>query len=644
MSTLTLPDGAQRHYDRPPTGSEVARSISPGLARKAAAVLVDGRVRDLERPIDTDARVEILTRDDPRALEVLRHDAAHVLAQAVQELFPGTQVTFGPATEQGFYYDFVREEPFSDADLERIEARMREIVKRDLPIRREVWDREQAIAHFEGAGETYKAEWIRDGIAPDAEISVYRQGDWLDLCAGPHLPSTGRLGQAFKLLHVSGAYWRGDARNAQLQRIHGTAFADQAALDAHFKQLEEAERRDHRKLGRRLDLFHFQDEAPGAVFWHPKGWTLFQQLIAYMRERNAAAGYVEVNTPELMDRSLWERSGHWANYAEHMFTTERDEDRVLCLKPMNCPGHVQIYNQGLRSYRELPLRLAEFGKVHRYEPSGALHGLLRVRSFTQDDAHIFCTPEQLHAECVAVCELVLGVYRDFGFEDVHVKLSTRPDKRIGEDALWGRAEDALRAALESLGVKWTLFPGEGAFYGPKIEFVLRDAIGREWQCGTLQADFNLPGRLDAEYVGETGARHRPVMLHRAVLGSLERFTGVLIEHHAGALPVWLAPIQAMVLTITERHNAFAAAVAQRLCTAGVRAEADLRNEKVGYKIREHSLARVPYLLVVGDRERDSDAVAVRTRAGADLGTMQVQAFIARIAAEIAGRGHSVMED
>jgi threonyl-tRNA synthetase len=609
---ITFPDGNKKSFEAPPTALSIAQGISPGLAKKSVVARVDGKLWDLTRPIERNARLELVTRDKPDAVDVIRHDAAHVMAQAVQELFPGTQITFGPATENGFYYDFVRDEPFTEADLEKIEARMREIVKRDLPIKREVWDREKAVKWFREHGETYKAMWIEEGIGADQEISIYRQGEqWLDLCIGPHLPSTGRLGTAFKLTKVSGAYWRGDKNNAQLQRIYGLAFATDEELKAYLTMLEEAEKRDHRRLGRQLDLYHFQEEAPGSVFWHPKGWTMFQTLIAYMRRKQAAVGYQEVNTPDMMDRKLWERSGHWANYGENMFVTERDEERTLCMKPMNCPGHVQIFNQGLRSYKELPLRICEFGKVHRFEPSGALHGLLRVRSFTQDDAHIFCMPDQLLSEAEAVTTLILGIYKDFGFEDVRIKLSTRPEKRIGSDELWDKAEGALAEALNRLNIPFTLFPGEGAFYGPKLEFVLRDAIGRDWQCGTLQVDFNLPGRLGAEYVGEDSAKHIPVMLHRAIFGSLERFTGILIEHHAGAVPLWLAPVQVIVAPIVSDADAYAVNVCETLQRAGLRTETDLRNEKINYKIREHSLQKIPVIAVVGRKEAEDGTVTLR---------------------------------
>ncbi len=609
---ITFPDGAVKPFDIGITALAIAQGISPGLAKKCAVAKVNGQLWDLTRPITQDAKLELVTRDKPEALEVIRHDGAHVMAQAVQELFPGTQITFGPSTEVGFYYDFARAEPFSETDLEKIEQKMKEIVKRDLPITREVWPHAQAIAHFEAIGEKFKAEWIREGIAADAEISIYKQGDhWLDMCVGPHMPSTGKLGTAFKLTKVSGAYWRGDAKNAQLQRIYGVCFATEDDLKNYLKQQEEAEKRDHRKLGRALDLFHFQEDAPGSVFWHPKGWTVFQTLIDYVRKQLAKNDYVEVNTPDMMDRGLWERSGHWENYGVNMFTTARDEDRVLAFKPMNCPGHVQVFNQGLRSYRELPMRISEFGKVHRFEPSGALHGLLRVRSFTQDDGHIFCTPEQLQEEAVVFCRMTLAVYKEFGFDEVRIKLSTRPEKRIGDDSLWDKAEQALADALDSQGIPYTIFEGEGAFYGPKLEFVLRDAIGRDWQCGTLQADFNLPGRLGAEYVGVDGAKHVPVMLHRAMLGSLERFTGILIENFAGTLPYWLSPVQVVVAPIVSDVDGYALQVRDTLRRAGIRAEADTSNEKITYKIREHSLQKVPVIAVVGRKEAEQGTVTLR---------------------------------
>ncbi|MDX1435016.1 MAG: threonine--tRNA ligase, partial [Gammaproteobacteria bacterium] len=583
-------------------------------------------------PIGEDCRVEIVTRDDPRGLELLRHDAAHALAEAVKELYPETQVTIGPAIENGFYYDFARKQPFTPEDLELIEARMLEIVDRDEPVTREVWDRDEAVRFFRDMGEEYKAEIIAS-IPAGETISLYRQGGFIDLCRGPHLPSTGRLGKAFKLTKVAGAYWRGDARNEMLQRIYGTAWASEKELKAYLHQLEEAERRDHRRLGREMDLFHFQDEAPGAVFWHPKGWTLLQTLIDYMRARQQAAGYEEINTPDIMDRSLWEASGHWETFGEHMYTTETADGRVFALKPMNCPGCVQVFNHGLRSYRELPMRLSEFGKVHRFEPSGALHGLMRVRAFSQDDAHIFCTPDQITAECIEVCDLILSIYRDFGFEDVRIKFADRPEVRVGDDAIWDKSEAALRTAMEATGLEYTLNPGEGAFYGPKLEFVLRDAIGRDWQCGTLQVDLNLPARLGAEYVGEDGNRHTPVMLHRALFGSLERFAGILIEHYAGKLPLWLAPLQAVVATITSDADAYAGEVVAALTAAGLRARADVRNEKINYKVREHSLAKVPVLIAVGKREVEERSVSIRRLGAKGQESTSLDEALRRLGAE-----------
>ncbi len=646
MPTISFPDGNQKSFDQPVTGIEIAKSISNSLVKKAVVIKVNDELWDLTRPIESDATVQIITRDQPEALEVYRHDAAHVLAQAVQELFPGTQITFGPATETGFYYDFAREQPFTESDLEKIEQRMREIVKQDLPIKREIWERDEAVAFFEKSGEKFKAEWIKEGIAADEEISIYRQGDkWLDMCTGPHLSSTGKLGKAFKLTKVSGAYWRGDANNAQLQRIYGTAFPTEEALKEYLHQLEEAEKRDHRKLGKRLDLFHFQEEAVGSVFWHAHGWTLYRLIENYIRERLEATGYIEVRTPLLVDRSLWEKSGHWDKFRQNMFTAQAlDEDLEIAIKPMNCPCHVQIYNHGLRSYRELPLRMAEFGSCHRYEPSGALHGLMRVRAFTQDDAHIFCTEEQITAETRAFCDLLLAVYQDFGFTDVRVMFSDRPEVRAGDDPVWDRAENALKTATEAAKLDVTLNPGEGAFYGPKIEFILRDAIGRDWQCGTLQVDFVLPERLDAEYVAEDGSRKRPVMLHRAILGSFERFIGILIEHYAGSLPVWLAPVQVVVISLTEKQADFAKKVTETLKIQGFRAAADLRNETIGLKIREHAMQRVPYVIVIGARELENNTVAVRTRAGEDLGGMTLDAFMEHLKRDIAYRGRTILED
>ncbi len=629
MPSITLPDGSSRQFDRAVTVHDVAADIGTGLARAALAGKVDGNLVDTTHLIEHDAELAIITAKSDEALELIRHDAAHVMAQAVQELFPGTQVTIGPAIEDGFYYDFARPEPFSPDDLEKIEDRMREIVGRDLPIEREVWERSKAIETFTELGEDYKVEIIEDIIPEGEEVSVYRQGEWFDVCRGPHLPSTGKLPKAFKLMSLAGAYWRGDSDNEMLQRIYGTAWRDKKELKAYLYRLEEAEKRDHRKLGRQLDLFHFSDEAPGSVFWHPKGWTLFLQLLEYMRKRQEEAGYVEVNTPDVMDRSLWETSGHWFNYREHMFSTQTEDERIFALKPMNCPGSVSMFAQGLKSYRDLPLRMAEFGKVHRYEPSGALHGLMRVRHFTQDDAHIYCTEEQMEQECIDVVALVLDIYKDFGFEDVVIKLSTRPNKRIGSDEIWDKLEGALSNALDVMGLDYVLYPGEGAFYGPKLEFVLRDAIGRDWQCGTLQVDMNLPKRFDITYVDESGDRSkRPVMLHRALFGSLERFTGILIEHYEGKFPFWLAPVQAAVLNITDKQSDYVSDVEKSLRRGGVRAISDLRNEKVGFKIREHTLQGVPYLLVVGDREMTNGEVAVRARNGDDLGTMSVDEFVA----------------
>lgn len=632
MIRITLPDGSIKEFSAPVTVREVAESIGPGLAKAALAGKVDGRLVDLSHRIERDARVEIITDRSPEGLEILRHSTAHLLAHAVKELFPEAQVTIGPVIENGFYYDFAYDRPFTPEDLQRIEARMRELAAQAIPVVREEWPRDKAIEFFKSLGEHYKAEIIAS--IPEGEtISLYRQGDFIDLCRGPHVPSTDKL-RAFKLTKVAGAYWRGDARNEQLQRIYGTAWPDEKSLQAYLTLLEEAEKRDHRRLGQQLDLFHFEEAAPGAVFWHPKGWRIFQTLIQYMRARQEAAGYVEVNTPDVMDRSLWELSGHWQNYRDHMFTTQTEDGRVFALKPMNCPGAVTMFKHGLHSYRDLPLRMAEFGKVHRYEPSGALHGLLRVRHFTQDDAHIFCTPEQMEEECRTVVRLIMDIYKDFGFEQVRVKLSTRPEHRIGSDEIWDRLEGALAQALESMGMGYELFPGEGAFYGPKLEFVLRDAIGRDWQCGTLQVDMNLPERFDLNYVAEDNTRKRPVMLHRALFGSLERFTGILIEHYAGALPAWLAPVQVVVLSIAERHTDYAQQVADALRRQGFRVETDLRNEKINYKIREHSVHKIPYLLVVGDQERESGGVAVRARGGINLGSMPLEGFVARLRDEI----------
>ncbi|GBQ10337.1 threonine--tRNA ligase [Komagataeibacter rhaeticus] len=615
MPAITLPDGSVRRFDGAVTGTTVAQSIGAGLARAALAMEVDGKLMDIGRAVDHDAHVRFITRKDPEALEMIRHDAAHVLAEAVQSLFPGTQVTIGPSIENGFYYDFYRNEPFSPEDFAAIEKRMAEIVAANEPFVREAWPREKAIEFFEDRGERFKAELIRD-LPEDEEISIYRQGEWLDLCRGPHLRGTADVGTAFKLMKVAGAYWRGDHRNPMLTRIYGTAWRDRKELEAHLHQLEEAERRDHRRIGREMDLFHIQEEAVGQIFWHPKGWRLYSVLQDYMRRAQDRNGYQEVRTPQLVDRALWEASGHWDKYREHMFiATVEDEDKTLALKPMNCPCHVQIFRHGLRSYRELPLRMAEFGACHRYEPSGALHGIMRVRGFTQDDAHIFCTEEQIADETARFVRMLADVYQDLGFEHFRVKFADRPEQRAGDDATWDRAENALKVACDMAGVTYEHNPGEGAFYGPKLEFVLRDAIGRDWQCGTLQVDYVLPERLDASYVGEDSARHRPVMLHRAILGSFERFLGILIEQHAGRFPLWLAPVQVVVASIVTDAADYAQQVADRLRAAGLVVEADLRNEKINAKIREHSLARVPVILVVGRKEAEENTVAMRRLGG-----------------------------
>ena len=637
MVAITLPDGSVREYDGAVSGADIAASIGPGLAKAAVIVKIDGVARDLAYLVDCDATVEIVTRDSDAGLALLRHDCAHVLAQAVQELFPGTQITFGPAIEDGFYYDFHRKEPFTPDDFATIEERMAKIVDRDETIIREVWNRADATKFFEEAGETFKAEHVA-GLPDGVEITLYRQGDWIDLCTGPHLPSTGRLGKSFKLMKLAGAYWRGDPANPQLQRVYGTCWRTDKELRAYLHRLEEAEKRDHRRLGREMDLFHIQEEAVGSIFWHPKGWTLYRTCERYMRRRLEAGGYDEVKTPQLIDRGLWERSGHWEKFREHMFTVDDEHDRVLALKPMNCPGHVQIFRQGITSYRDLPIRLAEFGSCHRNEPSGALHGLMRVRAFTQDDAHIFCTEDQIVSETERFCDLLLSIYRDFGFEDVVVKFSDRPEIRAGEDAVWDRAERALVEATDAAGLPYTLNPGEGAFYGPKLEFVLRDTIGREWQCGTLQVDFVLPERLDANYIGEDGAKHRPVMLHRAILGSFERFIGVLIEHYAGRLPLWLAPVQVVVATITSDGDVYAREVAAACKAASLRIECDLRNEKINYKVREHSLAKVPVILVVGRREADDRSVAMRRLGGKKQEIFALDDVLDTLAAEAAMPG------
>lgn len=610
MFALTLPDGAVRQFDAPTTGMELATSISKGLAKEAVAISVNGDLWDLTRTITADATVAIITRKTEEGLDILRHDAAHIMAEAVKELYPDTQVTIGPSIANGFYYDFARDKPFSEDELQIIEERMHEIVARDEVIERTEWDRDEAIAFFKSKGEIYKAEII-ESIPTSEPLTIYKQGEFADLCRGPHLPSTGKLGKGFKLMKVAGAYWRGDSNNEMLQRIYGTAWANEKDLKKYLFQLEEAEKRDHRKLGKEMDLFHFQEEAPGSVFWHPKGWSIFLALIGYMRRRNTEAGYQEINTPDLMDRSLWEKSGHWDKFGENMFTTHPHEEKVYALKPMNCPGCVQVYRHGLKSYRDLPLRMSEFGKVHRFEPSGALHGLMRVRSFTQDDAHIFCTEDMVMSESRIICDLVLSIYRDFGFNDIFIKFSDRPEKRVGSDEVWDKAEDALKKAVESTGLPYTYNPGEGAFYGPKLEFVLRDALGRDWQCGTLQVDLNLPERLDANYIAPSGDKERPVMLHRALFGSLERFTGILLEHYAGKLPIWLAPIQATICTITSDADEYAKSIAKQLEELGLRFHVDLRNEKINLKVREHSLAKTPFLFVVGRKEAEEGKVSIR---------------------------------
>ena len=636
MVNVTLPDGSVRQFEAPVTVAQVASSIGAGLAKAALAGKVNGRLVDTSHLIDSDAQLAIVTAKDAEALDLIRHDAAHVMAQAVQELYPGTQVTIGPSIEDGFYYDFAREQPFTPDDLVAIEKRMDEIVKRDLPIQREVWEREDAKRAFAALGETYKVQIIDEVIPAGEELSIYRQGDWFDVCRGPHLPSTGKLPRAFKLMKLAGAYWRGDSKNPMLQRIYGTAWAKKEDLDAYLHRLEEAEKRDHRKLSKQLDLLHMQDEAPGMVFWHPKGWIVWQQIEQYMRQKFVDYGYQEVRTPAVMDRSMWEKSGHWENYHENMFTTA-SENRDYAVKPMNCPGHVQIFNSGLHSYRDLPLRLAEFGSCHRNEPSGALHGIMRVRGFTQDDAHIFCTEDQIEQEVADFIVMLQKVYADFGFHDVLVKLSTRPEKRVGSDESWDKAEAALAAALDKNGLAYDLQPGEGAFYGPKIEFTLKDTLGRLWQCGTIQLDFNLPVRLDAEFVDEDNSRKPPVMLHRAILGSMERFIGILIEHHAGNFPLWLAPVQVMVMNISEHQAGYVQKVTQALREAGIRAVSDLSNNKITYKIREHSLQKLPYQVVVGDKEMETGVVSVRARGNQDLGQLGLDDLIARLKAETLAR-------
>ena len=634
MPDIRLPDGAVKHFDAPVSVAAVAAAIGPGLAKAALAGKVDGQLVDTSFVVERDAELSIVTDRDPEGLEVLRHSTAHLLAYAVKELFPDAQVTIGPVIEDGFYYDFSYRRPFTPEDLAAIEKKMAELAKADEPVVRNLMVRDDAVRYFESIGEHYKAEIIAS-IPAGEQISLYSEGKFTDLCRGPHVPSTGKL-KIFKLTKLAGAYWRGDSRNEMLQRIYGTAWAKKEDLDLYLHRLEEAEKRDHRKLGRQLDLFHLQDEAPGMVFWHPKGWTLWQQVEQYMRRVYRDNGYQEVRGPMILDRSLWERSGHWENYKEHMFTTE-SEKRDFAIKPMNCPGHVQIFNSDLRSYRDLPLRYGEFGFCHRNEASGALHGLMRVRAFVQDDGHIFCTPDQIEPEVTAFNRLALTVYKDFGFEDIAIRLSLRPQKRIGSDEVWNRAEAALRAALKACGIAWTELPGDGAFYGPKIDYDLRDSLGRSWQCGTMQVDFSMPERLGAEYVAEDNTRKVPVMLHRAIVGSLERFIGILLENCAGALPLWLSPIQVVVLTITDRQAGYAREIAEALHRAGYRAASDLRNEKINYKIREHSLQKLPYQLILGDKEMQARQVAVRTRAGEDLGAMSLEAFVTRLQTEAAAR-------
>jgi len=629
---ITFPDGNKKEVDKGISGLELASQISKSLAKESVAIKINNEIKDISLPINGDASVSILKRDSEEALELIRHDCAHVMAEAVQELFPGTQVTIGPAIENGFYYDFARDEPFTIADLPKIEKKMHDIIQRNKNFIREVWSKEESIKHFKDKGENYKVELIND-LPDNEEISIYKQGDWLDLCRGPHMVSTKQIGKAFKLMKVAGAYWRGDSSNAMLTRIYGTAWATEKDLEQHLLQIAEAEKRDHRKLGREMDLFHFQEEAPGAVFWHPKGWTLFQSLINYMRNRQDEAGYVETNTPDMMDKSLWETSGHWDKFSDMMFRTEAKDDKIYAIKPMNCPGAVEIFKQGLKSYRDLPFLLSEFGKVHRYEPSGALHGLMRVRAFTQDDAHIFCTEDQITQESKTICDLILSIYKDFGFDNVRIKFSDRPEKRVGDDAIWDKAEAALMQAMEATGLEYTLNPGEGAFYGPKLEFVLRDAIGRDWQCGTLQVDLNLPERLGATYIGEDGNKKIPVMLHRALFGSLERFTGILIEHYAGHLPFWLSPLQAVVATITSDTDEYAYEVQKELVTKGIRAEIDTRNEKIGYKIREHSNSKVPAIIAVGKKEAQDKTVSVRRIGSSETNTFKLEDIVTNLSKE-----------
>ena len=632
MPIVQLPDGKKISYSKTVNGYDIAKDISISLAKKALAIQVNDDYKDLSVEISKDSKVKIITLDDDYALELLRHDSAHVMAMAVQQLYPGTQVTIGTVIENGFYYDFAREEPFTDEDLSKIEKKMMEIIDQDPQTRREVWERKKAIDHFKSIGESYKAELI-DAIPGNEEISIYFHGDWHDLCRGPHLPSIGRIGKAFKLMKVAGAYWRGDSNNVMLQRIYGTCWKSKKDLDLYLHNLEEAEKRDHRKLGKTMDLFHFQEESPGAVFWHQKGWTLFQTLVDFMRKKQLEAGYMEVNTPEIIDRGLWEKSGHWEKFQEYMYTTVTPDERTFAIKPMNCPGHCQVYNQGLKSYKDLPLKLSEFGKVHRYEPSGALHGLMRVRSFTQDDAHIFCTEEQITEESVKVTKLILDIYKSFGFENVSLKYADRPEKRVGDDSVWDQAEKALLEAIKASNVDYTLNKGEGAFYGPKIEFVLRDAIGRDWQCGTLQVDLNLPGRLGSTYIDKEGKKKTPVMLHRALFGSLERFTGILIEHYAGKLPFWLSPVQVAILPINEEHHEYAKEMLNQLEKNLIRPIIDLRNEKINYKIREHSLAKVPVLMICGSKEVQDKTITLRRLGKEDQQTAKFSEILSSLSQE-----------
>jgi len=629
---LTFPDGSVREHVSGISGADLAASISKSLAKKAVAVSLDGALADLADPIEHDAAVKIITRDDPEALELIRHDCAHVMAEAVQALYPGTQVTIGPVIENGFYYDFYREESFTPDDLEKIEKAMGEIITADKPFTKEIWTRKKAKDFFKSKGEEFKVELV-DAIPEDQDVKIYRQGEWLDLCRGPHMTSTGKVGKAFKLQKLAGAYWRGDHRNPQLQRIYGTAWAKPQDLDAYLKMLEEAEKRDHRRLGREMDLFHFQEEAQGSVFWHPKGWTMFQTLVNYVRRRQTDAGFVEVNSPDMMERTLWEQSGHWEKFRDAMYIAETPDEKLFCCKPMNCPGHVQIFKNGLKSYRELPMKLSEFGKVHRYEPSGALHGIMRVRHFTQDDAHVFCTEDQLKDECLKLNDLILDIYKHFGFEDVIIKLATRPEVRVGADEVWDRAEAALKEAMDSTGVEYSMNEGEGAFYGPKLEYTLLDAIGRHWQCGTVQVDLNMPERLGAFYIGADGEKHVPVMIHRAIFGSLERFTGILIENYAGHMPLWLAPTQAVVATVVSEADDYALEAAAALRKAGLRVETDLRNEKINYKVREHSVTKIPVLLVVGRREAEERTVSVRRLGSQGQEVVGLDEMIARLKEE-----------